>query len=113
MVQILYNLVKVVIGEAEDISDLVPAQLNGYEESKSEESKSESMISESIGTNEGETSNAPPFIVVLDNAHMMDPASWELYEAIRDGCYRIAIILLLQTDYNEAVKINPGSKETF
>ena len=44
---------------------------------------------------------------------MMDPASWELYEAIRDGCKRIVLILILQTDYNDSLKISPGSREVF
>ena len=52
-------------------------------------------------------------MVVLDNAHMMDPASWDLYEAIRDGCYRIVVILLLQTDYNDGVKIHSSCRDTF
>ena len=45
-------------------------------------------------------------MIILDNAHKMDPASWDLYEAITDGCYRIALILILQTDFNEDVKIH-------
>lgn len=44
---------------------------------------------------------------------MMDPASWELYEAIRDGCKRIVLILILQTDYNDSLKISPNSREVF
>ena len=55
----------------------------------------------------------PSFIIVLDNAHMMDAASWELYEAVRDGCHRVAMILLLQTDYNDEVKVHPSCKDTF
>ena len=51
--------------------------------------------------------------MVLDNAQMMDTASWELYEAIRDGCYRISLILMLQTDFNEDVKIHSSCKTTF
>ena len=43
----------------------------------------------------------------------MDPASWDLYEAIRDGCYRVALILMLQTDFNEDVKIHSACKPTF
>ena len=44
---------------------------------------------------------------------MMDQSSWKLYEAIRDGCYRIAMILSLQTDYNDGVKIHPSISKTF
>ena len=36
-----------------------------------------------------------PIIFVLDNAHLMDVASWQLYEALSDDCYRICIILLM------------------
>ena len=28
----------------------------------------------------------PPIILVLDNAHLMDVASWQLYEALSDDC---------------------------
>ena len=44
---------------------------------------------------------------------MMDQTSWELYEAIRDGCYKIVLILLLQTDFNEDVKIHASCRATF
>ena len=44
--------------------------------------------------------------MILDNAQMMDIASWELYEAIRDGCFRITLILILQTDSNEDMKVH-------
>ena len=54
-----------------------------------------------------------PFIIVLDNAHMMDSASWELYAAIRDECDRIAIILLMQTDGDGEFKIHQACRDKF
>ena len=116
VIAIMYNLVKLAIGEVADISDLVGGPLIGktitYEESKTESSVEKSQTSESIGSDSEECKTAP-FILVLDNAHMMDPASWELYEALRDGCYRLAIIIILQTDYNDSVKIRADQQSTF
>ena len=43
----------------------------------------------------------------------MDIASWELYEAIRDGCFRITLILILQTDSNEDMKVHSQCRSTF
>ena len=42
-----------------------------------------------------DASDRPPYIFVLDNAHLMDVASWQLYEALSDDCQRLAIILLM------------------
>ena len=44
---------------------------------------------------------------------MMDAASWELYEAIRDGCCRIAIVILMQTDDDGEFKTHSTSKDAF
>jgi hypothetical protein len=52
-------------------------------------------------------------IIILDNAHMMDQASWQLFEAIRDECYRVAIILCVQTDDQDKIKINSEVKPVF
>jgi len=116
ILQVMYNLVKLAIGEGEDLSQLRPGHLSGVQEDAYEDSKSESsesFASQSVGSKDETDNKSPPFIIVLDNAHMMDPASWELYEAIRDGCKRIVLILILQTDYNDSLKISPGSREVF
>lgn len=52
-------------------------------------------------------------IIILDNAHMMDQASWQLFEAIRDECYRVAIILCMQTDDQDKIKINTDVRPVF
>ena len=61
-----------------------------------------------MSSEEDEEAKEPsePFVMILDNAQMMDIASWELYEAIRDGCFRITLILIIQTDSNEDMKVH-------
>ena len=102
IILILYHFVKIAIGEGDEIAELIPNLFEGVE--------SQSIESKSLSQSSSESSNVSPprepFMIILDNAHKMDPASWDLYEAIRDGCYRIALILILQTDFNEDVKIH-------
>jgi|LauGreDrversion4_2_1035121.scaffolds.fasta_scaffold1216788_2 predicted ATPase len=43
----------------------------------------------------------------------MDEASWRLIELIKDECRRIAIILLIQTDSNNQIKIHPEARQFF
>ena len=38
--------------------------------------------------------NISPILVILDTAHLIDSASWELFALIRDECRNIGIILL-------------------
>ena len=54
--------------------------------------------SRQLDSEDEDTQDKPPIILVLDNAHLMDVASWQLYEALSDDCHRICIILLMQTD---------------
>ena len=105
----MYHFVKVAIGEGEDIAELIPKLYDGIE-SQSVASSNSQMTSKS--SSDGPPSREP-FIFILDNAHKMDPASWDLYEAIRDGCCRVALILMLQTDFNEDVKIHSACRSTF
>ncbi len=52
-------------------------------------------------------------LVILDTVQLMDEASWKLIELIKDECRRIAIILLIQTDSNNQIKIHPEAREFF
>ena len=58
-----------------------------------------------------------PMIIILDTVYLMDEASWKLLELIKDECYQIAVILLMQTDTNNQAKIHPEARtfynETF
>ena len=38
--------------------------------------------------------NISPILIILDTAHLIDSASWELFALIRDECRCIGIILL-------------------
>ena len=81
IIQILANFVKLVIGEQEDVSGLA--------------SFDNKNISRQIESDDEDSPDRPPIILVLDNAHLMDAASWQLYAALSDHCHRICIILLM------------------
>lgn len=42
-----------------------------------------------------------PCLVFLDNTHLMDASSWELFRLIRDECSRIGIVLLQLSDLDQ------------
>ena len=51
--------------------------------------------------------------MIIDNAHIMCPTSWELFESICEECYRISIILLMQSDDMDRVSIQQDSIKAF
>lgn len=55
----------------------------------------------------------PPILLVFDTAHMMDVPSWRLFENIKSSVSRIGVILLLQTDSMDVLKIHPESQVEF
>lgn len=57
--------------------------------------------------------NMAPIMVVLDTAHLMGPASWQLLYELKQYCTRLCIILLLQTNYLDEIKIAPASAEAY
>ena len=84
VIEILTNFVKLVIGEEESLSGLM--QFGDKNQKRKLESDDEL------------SQDKPPIILVLDNAHLMDIASWQLYEALITECKKICIVLLMQTD---------------
>ncbi len=51
--------------------------------------------------------------MVLDTVQLMDEPSWRLLELIKDECFRIAVLLLVQTDTNNSLKIHPEARQFF
>ena len=52
-----------------------------------------------------------PVICFLDNIYMMDLASWQLLESIKDDCERICFVLIAKTDHTgEVILHNEASK---
>lgn len=43
----------------------------------------------------------------------MDEASWRLLELVKDECASIAVLLLMQTDTNNNVKIHPEARQFY
>ena len=81
IIEILTNFVKLVIGEQGDLSGIT--QFRNKNQKKKLDSDDEL------------SQDKPPIILVLDNAHLMDIASWQLYEALITECRRICIVLLM------------------
>ncbi len=65
-------------------------EISGFDAISLSQSKTKRAKSES-----SDMQDRPPVVIVIDTAHRMDPASWMLYETIRDECSRIAIILCI------------------
>ena len=91
IIELLLDFFKMGIGETEDMSLIDVSKLD---KSQTRAQKSEGSSDES-NQKSGET---PVTIIILDNAHLMDQASWQLFEAIRDDCYKVAIIMCMRTD---------------
>ena len=99
LIELLTQLMKCLIGEESDVS--------GWNSVLDPRSRSKQDLE-----NE-EFEDKPPFIIVLDNGHDMDPTSWHLMESIVEECYRVVIILLVQSDDMDRMKIHPGSVAAF
>jgi hypothetical protein len=54
-----------------------------------------------------------PILIILDTVYFMDEASWRLLELIKDECSRVAVIMLMQTDTNNSVKIHPEARQFY
>ena len=85
----------------------------GDEQSFSEEFQSQSKSSVSAAGNPLGLTHGEPLLVVLDTVHLMDEPSWRLLELIKDECYRIGILLLVQTDTNNTIKIHPDARSFY
>lgn len=48
--------------------------------------------------------------MILDTVHLMDEASWRLLHMIKEECQRIAVVLLIQTDSNNHIKVQPEAQ---
>jgi hypothetical protein len=51
--------------------------------------------------------------MILDSTHLMDSASWDLYDLVKDECQRCAVILLQLCDDMGELIINNDARETF
>ena len=98
----IIGFIKIVLGDEQSFS----------EEFQSQSKSSVSAVGNPLGLTHGE-----PLLVVLDTVHLMDEPSWRLLELIKDECYHIGILLLVQTDTNNTIKIHPEARafydETF
>lgn len=98
IIELLTNLIKCIIGEDSDVS--------GWNSIMDPRQKSRQDI-------EDENDQKPPFIIVMDNAHNMDPTSWQLLESVIEESYRIVVILLVQSDDMDRMKIHPSATVAF
>lgn len=104
IIDVLLIFFKIAIGETEEISNLQASQVKSASRSR--------VMGDSSEQSQGD-SEKPMSIIILDNAHMMDAASWMLFEAVRDECERVAIILCMQTDDQDNLKIHQDVRPVF
>lgn len=98
IVDLLTNLIKCMIGEDSDVS--------GWNSILDPRQKSRQEIDD-------EHDERPPFVIVMDNAQNMDPTSWQLLESVIEESYRIVVILLVQSDDMDRMKIHPSAEAAF
>lgn len=100
LITFLTELMKCMVGEENDISGWNSMMDNTRNRSRQD------MTGEL-------DEDKPPFILMIDNAHNMCPTSWQLLESIIFDCYRLVVILLVQSDEMDRMKIHQDSIETF
>ena len=54
-----------------------------------------------------------PIVIFIDNAQDMCPTSWLFLDNILEECYQVVIILLVQSDDMDRMKIHPQSVQAF
>ena len=94
MIDFLTQLIKCLIGEQNEISDWHSFMENSR-------MKSRDMDNSFI--------DKPPFMIFIDNAHNMCPTSWLLLQQVLEESYRLVVILLVQSDDMDRMKIDPQS----
>jgi hypothetical protein len=53
-----------------------------------------------------------PLIWIIDNTHLMDAASWEFIELLRDSQKNLVLVVLQKTDFGR-ICVKPESKGKF
>ena len=61
---------------------------------------------------EGDDDKAP-IVIFIDNAQDMCPTSWLFLDNILEECYQVVVILLVQSDDMDRMKIHPQSVQAF
>ena len=61
----------------------------------------------------GSGGTAFPMLLVFDTVFLIDEASWKLLELVKDECGQLAVVLLMQTDTNNQVKVHPEAREFY
>lgn len=93
VLEFVVDFVKEALGEKEDCS-----------------SDSDDDRSSRPGSSGGTTH---PMLLVFDAVFLMDEASWKLLELVKDECGQVAVVLLMQTDTNNQLKILPEAREFY
>ena len=55
----------------------------------------------------------PPYMIFIDNAHNMCPTSWLLLHNLLEESYRLVVILLVQSDDMDRMRIDLQSINQF
>ena len=98
MTDFLTQLIKCFIGEENEISEWHSLIDNIKQKSRDMD---ESFL------------DKPPYMIFIDNAHNMCPTSWQLLEKVIEESYRLVVVLLVQSDDMDRMRIDPQSISTF
>jgi hypothetical protein len=58
----------------------------------------------------------PPFVIIMDTIHMVDENSWNLIELLctgEDNCKRLTIVMIMQTDNKDEVRVAESAQKAF
>jgi len=111
IIELVVVFVKLVIGEVDDVSIDMQSTSQGAPWKNNRKHANSSDLENDNGP--ADQDSLPPMVVILDTAQYMDASSWQLYEAIRDDCFRICLILLLQTDDADELRVHPEAQKEF
>ena len=52
-------------------------------------------------------------MIFIDNAHRMDKVSWQMFQSLVHECSNFALIMLMQTDDRDRIKISDAAAQEF
>lgn len=94
------------------VLDFIKEMLGEKPHNDDSSERSNNTSSRMKSSNSGDL-NVTPVLVIFDTVHLMDEASWRLFDIVREECQRIAIVLLMQTDSNSRLRLHSESQKYF
>ena len=95
IIEFFTNLFRLMLGDTEDVSQWLSF----------DNQKASAMLPSNDGSDDSFNLNRHPFLIVIDNAHRMDKVSWLMFYSLMSDCTNFAIVMLMQTDDLDRIKI--------